>query len=183
MQRRKSMRKIKENLAILLTACLVCMSLKGMNVYASEARTVTYSKATPIAGVVTTTTSGLNVRAQPSTSSKIIATLQKQSNIMIVGESGNLGLVQYDYAGNTGYASKDYISASTNATYCLCIRGDITGNVNFRMGPGTEYQSITALASKTRFAAVSFCTNGWANGVYAISFGYVDKDLYVILPF
>lgn len=130
-----------------------------------------------------TITSGLNVRAQPSTSSKIVATLQKQSSIMIVGESGNFWLVQYDYAGNTGYASKDYISALTSATYCFCIKANITGNVNFRMGPGTIYQSITGLAPNTRFAASAVCTNGWANGVYAISSGYVDKDLYVILPF
>lgn len=167
---------VKKSFAMLLTLCILCISCKEMNVYAAGTSTYKYSTSTPIGGSVMTLTSGLSVRQQPNTSSTIVATLAKQSNIMIVGESGNFWLVQYDYAGHTGYASKDYISANTNAKCCWRVRDDITGSVNFRMGPGTEYQSITGLAPGTFFAYNAVTNNGWGTGIYAISYGYASCD-------
>lgn len=58
-------------------------------------------------GTVATDGSGLNIRANPSTSSAILGSIPNGTSIMINGETDGWYVV--DYNGVIGYSSKDYI--------------------------------------------------------------------------
>ncbi|MDE5780319.1 MAG: SH3 domain-containing protein [Lachnospiraceae bacterium] len=64
----------------------------------------------PWIGQVTTASMDLNIRSNPSTSSTVISTLKKGTNIQIIGENGNWWRVRYTMSGNTGYVTKEYIT-------------------------------------------------------------------------
>ena len=53
---------------------------------------------------------------------------------------------------------------------------------NFREGPGTEYGIIDALSVGTRVDLVSTASNGWAQMIYAGTYGYISPKYYAVLP-
>lgn len=59
-------------------------------------------------GTVTTQSTALNLREQPSTSSQILAKIPKGAKIPIIGTDGNWYLTRYN--GIQGYVSSDYVT-------------------------------------------------------------------------
>ena len=95
------------------------------------------------AGAVTTANSNLNVRANPSSSSYIVASLTKGSYVTLLSKEGSWWRVEYA-KGQYGYCHADYITivqgfpatATTNS-----------GNLNVRRGAGTEFDRIGSLSN------------------------------------
>lgn len=78
----------------------------------AKTTTTTTAKATtntngPKAATVNTTSTGLNIRATPSTSAKILGSYNKGQKITVYEKTGNWYRVSYN--GKTGYVSSSYV--------------------------------------------------------------------------
>lgn len=147
---------------------LVTMQLSA---FAYENNSSPKNKA-PWLGEVKTSSTALNVRANPSTSSAVVATLKKGSFVQIIGKSGNWWKVKYTKTGKTGYVSKKYINifshsygyVNTKST-ALNLRDD-NGNIIGTVPKGT-YLSI-----------IPTCDYGWVKVVYGQTVGWVSSQYF-----
>lgn len=117
-----------------------------------------------------TTTSALNLRASASTSSKILLTMPQGAKVIVQSTSNGWSKVTYN--GTEGYASADYLSASSAVSSSFGT-GTITGSdVRMRSGAGTSYSIIGTYGKGTQMT-VTGVNGNW----YAVS--YNGKDGYV----
>ena len=127
----------------------------------------------PTWGNVVITSGNLNVRQSASTSSPIIASLSKDSSIMIVGEDGSFYRVQYNTAGNYGYVAKSYVEFR-QMEYYLKVN-NISGNLNMRSYASTNAEVVAKIPANTSFA-YEYDVSGWYCGVYGNQVGTVSKE-------
>lgn len=121
---------MKKLLAALMLICIITVQLLPLSVSASA--------ATSYAGIVATSSSGLNVRSSASQSASIVGSLKKGSYVTLISKTGSWWLVEYR-DGKTGYCHSDYIK-TVSAT-----QGNVklsSGYLNVRSGTGTSY-SVT----------------------------------------
>ena len=97
--------------------------------------------ATSKAGVVSVTSGWLNVRRSASTSSDVVATLNKGSYITLISVSGDWWRVEYG-KGQYGYCHKNYIDTVAGTPATVAIN---SGTLNVRSGPDTSYVKIGSL--------------------------------------
>lgn len=139
-------------------------------IFIANPNRVSAQTATSI-GVVTTQSTGLTVRSNPSTSHAKVSTLNKGSYVTLISKSNGWWKVMY--AKNMyGYCSAAYITeVSASAGYVSVS----SGNLNVRSGPSTGYPIQDRLANKTEIMIVSQ-TNGWCKIVYnGTKSGYVSS--------
>lgn len=124
------------------------------------------------AGAVTTSGGRLNVRAQASSASATVATLNKGSYITLLSKSGSWWKVEYG-AGKTGYCHADYITVVQGTPVSVT-----TGALNVRTGPGTGNASVGTLY-QNEVVLLLTSVNGWSRVLYnGTKTGYVsDKYL------
>lgn len=102
-----------------------------------------YAAGSYEAGQVATTSSLLNVRSSPSTSSSVVGTLGKNEYVTLIQKSGEWWKVEYN-AGAYGYCSADYIKTVSSTPAYVNIS---SGYLNIRSGAGTSY-AVTAKLNK-----------------------------------
>lgn len=124
------------------------------------------------AGAVTTSSGSLNVRAQASSGSSVVATLKKGSYITLISKSGAWWKVEYA-KGKYGYCHADYITIVEGTPVTVTTS---SGSLNVRSGPGTSYAKMASLA---RGEVVLFlhASSGWSRVLYhGTKTGYVSSQ-------
>lgn len=124
------------------------------------------------AGIVTTQSTGLNVREEASASSKRLAVLPKGSYVTILEKRGDWWYVEYG-KGKYGYCAAQYITKDMNC-FAGFVNTQQTG-LNVRKGPGTQY-GVEALLEKGTIFVLLAEENGWARILYnGVKVGYVSS--------
>ena len=123
------------------------------------------------AGVVTVSSGWLNIRAQPSSASPKISTLQKGSYITLISRSGDWWKVEYS-KGRTGYCHADYIRVVSSDTASVKVS---SGSLNVRSGAGTSFPKIGSVYKGDAVIILS-ASNGWSRVLYSGNkTGYVSS--------
>lgn len=124
------------------------------------------------AGAVTTRASALNVRAQASSQSPVVATLKKGSHITLLSRTGSWWHVEYG-KGQYGYCHSDYITPIQGTPTRV---NTASGTLNVRTGPGTAYPK-TASLYKGETVLVLTTASGWSRILYhGVKTGYVSSQ-------
>lgn len=154
-------------MVLLFSAVNVCTVLAGF------ARPDNISVESPTWGNVVIASGNLNVRQTASTSSQKVASLPKDSSVMIVGEDGAFYRVQYNTAGNYGYVAKSYIEFRQMGYYLKV--NNISGNLNMRSYASTNAEIVAKIPANTSFA-YEYDVSDWYCGVYGNKVGAVSKE-------
>jgi uncharacterized protein YgiM (DUF1202 family) len=126
---------------------------------------------------VATSSSNLNVRSSPSTSSTSISSLPKNS-IIWARESGTSGWMEYssDGVNGSGYVSKMYLSSDltgggsssgsgsssgASSSYFKYLVTTSTSNLNVRSAPNSTASIVTSLPKGSEIWAKPSGTSGW----------------------
>ena len=141
---------MKKRLTALTAACLMALCLSAP-----------VSAASPAAGTVATSSTGLNVRSAPSSTAAIRTSLPKGTAVTLISRSGDWWQVQYG-PDSYGYCSAAYIrelsgsSSAANVSACCThwvIRrlespavSEYTGSSRFVTAPGLSAGSCAGFA-------------------------------------
>lgn len=109
-------------------------------------------------GAGCTTGSSLRMRAETSTSSEIITTLDKSVAVAILDDTTE-GWYQVAYNGKTGYVSADYLLVDQDNVFETYGRVNGDG-VNVRSGASTEAEVLASVNTGT-IVAVNGLVDGW----------------------
>ena len=124
------------------------------------------------AGIVTTQSTGLNVRQEASATSNRLAVLPKGSYVTILEKRGDWWYVEYG-KGKYGYCAAQYITKDMNSLAGF-VNTQQTG-LNVRKGPGTQY-GVEALLEKGTIFVLLTQENGWSRILYnGVKVGYVSS--------
>ncbi len=151
----------------ILMGCIVICSLTVLTV-----PRVHGMERSSAAGVITTQSTGLNVRETASNTGRRLAVLPKGSYVTLLERQGDWWYVEYA-KGKYGYCSADYITQSS---------GIVSGTVytqqtglNVRKGPSTQYGISGVLAKGTDFVILEQIGN-WCKILYSGNkIGYVSS--------
>ena len=130
-----------------------------------------------------TATENLNVRAKPSTSSKIIGGLSRGQ--AVTGISTSKGWTKIKFGTEPAYVSSQYLSKSaTLAPSSASAVGAglvkiTTANLNLRKGPGLSYDVIRVLREGTRVTTTGKASRGFAELVNGSSTGWASMQYLV----
>ena len=105
-----------------------------------------------------TTGSSLRLRAEASTSSDIVTTLDKSVAVAILDDSTE-GWYKIAYEGNTGYVSADYLLVDQDNVFETYGRVNSDG-VNVRSGASTESEVLATVDADT-IVTVNGLVDGW----------------------
>lgn len=97
-----------------------------ISVLATAAPSMDQASAASTAYHVNVSSGTLNVRNQPSTSGKVIATLPKNYNVTVTSQ-GN-GWARISYSGKIGYVSSKYIAAGSVSTTASTVSSNYKAN-------------------------------------------------------
>lgn len=109
-------------------------------------------------GAGCTTGSSLRLRAEASTSSDIVTTLDKSVAVAILDDSTE-GWYKVAYEGNTGYVSADYLLVDQDNVFETYGRVNSDG-VNVRSGASTESEVLATVDTDT-IVTVNGLVDGW----------------------
>lgn len=144
---------------------LICVLFGTLLIQTADAATLESR-----AGAVTTGSGRLNVRAQASSSSAVVATLDKGSYITLISKSGSWWKVEYG-EGKYGYCHADYITIVQGTPVTVTASA-----LNVRTGPGTSY-SRTATVYNGETVILLTTANGWSRVLYhGTKTGYVSAQ-------
>ncbi len=156
-------------------AALLCLSVLFVNSYGITAMA---SSVSGKAGIVSTTSTGLNVRSSPSANATVVSSAKKNSYLTIISKSGDWWYVEYA-DGKKGYCHGNYITQVNSTTGYVKIS---SGYLNVRSGAGTSYSAKDKLYNgETVYILTS--SGDW----YKILFdgneiGYVSKSYITTNP-
>lgn len=125
-------------------------------------------------GAGCTTGSSLRLRAEASTSSDIVTTLDKSVAVAILDDSTE-GWYKIAYEGNTGYVSADYLLVDQDNVFETYGRVNSDG-VNVRSGASTESEVLATVDTD-----IIVTVNGLVDGWYDVTCkygteGYIRSD-------
>ncbi len=109
-------------------------------------------------GAGCTTGSSLRMRAEASTDSSIVTTLDKSVAVAILDDSID-GWYKISYNGNTGYVSGDYLTVDQDNIFTTYGRVNASG-VNVRSDPSTESSSLATVDEGT-IVTINALVDGW----------------------
>lgn len=169
--------KIKFNRLLAVTFGMMVLLSSSVTSQAATSDQVTLSTSKPGAGYVVTQSTSLNVRQASNTNSQVIASLPKDSKIMIVERSSNgFYKVQYDMAGHYGYASMSYIREYDLSYYAV---SNNTVPVTMRAEQDVSSTPIAFIPSTRYFPILQvFASSDYI--VYGNTTGYVDKSKIIV---
>ena len=154
---------LKRLICMMLTLVLVCSTF---SITASAAGQTMY-------GIGFVNTSGLRLRSQPSTSSRVLATASKNDCVVVISKEGSWYKVNYNL--NEGYMHESYLDVLTKENAELGY-GKVTGtSVNLRSGPSTASRRV-AVASKNDKCYILGLNDGWYKVIYGSSICYIRSD-------
>jgi mannosyl-glycoprotein endo-beta-N-acetylglucosaminidase len=137
------------------------------------------------------TTTNLNLRAQASTSSKILLTLSSGSLVTQVG-SEQSGFLKVSYFGTIGWAKSEFLTPSSYGgdgdIPAYRGTGTTTSAVNMRSGAGTMFSALRVLSKGTTVEVHDAYENyfwliryngqfGWIHADYLMHSGSGDGDM------
>ncbi len=124
-------------------------------------------------GIGFTTGSQLRLRADASTSSKIVDIADKGEVVVVVSKSGDWYKVIYNL--QDGYMHSDYVSVLTKENAELGY-GEINGtSVNLRSGPSTSHSRV-ASGTKGDKVYIIGLNEGWYKVIYGSKVCYIRSD-------
>lgn len=130
----------------------------------------TLTGGTLAAPATVTAQNGLRLRADASTTSRIITTLPSGSQVDVL-ETIDDTWVRIQAGGNTGYVSKQYVSPVSQEQNTV-TRGTVrVSSLNVRSGPGASYSKVSSLSSGATVEILE-TLDGW----YRIEGGYVSAE-------
>jgi len=118
-----------------------------------------------------TAQSGLRLRAEANSASRVLTTLPSGTELEVL-ENVDSTWARVQAGQHTGYVSSQYISP-VNRTQYATVKAS---SLNVRSGPGSSYAKVSSLPSGTKVEILEE-TNGW----YRIEGGYVSAQY--IAPF
>lgn len=130
-------------------------------------------------GAGVTTGSSLRLRAEASTSSSILTTLNKDITLAVLDDSTS-GWYKVSYAGKTGFVSADYLALDEDNVFETY--GRVTGDaVNVRTAPSTESDTLGTVSGSSILTV-----NGLLDGWYDVTCesgtrGYIRSDFVDLL--
>ena len=149
-------------------------------------------------GTGTITGSDVRMRSGASTSSSIIGTYGKGTQMTVTGVNGNWYAVSYN--GKTGYVSSDYMSlsnsaaagntaANTTANNTSNENSNVSGktgsiigtSVRMRSGAGTNYEILGTYSNGVKLTVLG-SENGWYKVSYNGKTGYIKADYVRVAP-
>lgn len=119
-------------------------------------------------GVGSTTGSSLRMRADASTSSEIITTLDEGVAVAILDDTTE-GWFQISYNGKSGFVSADYMIVDQDNVFEATGRVNADG-VNIRSGASTDSEVLAAVDQNTIVTV-----NGFSDGWYNVTCKYGTK--------
>jgi len=124
-------------------------------------------------GIGFTTGSGLRLRSEASTASRIIDSANKNEVVVVLDKAGDWYKVIYDL--QEGYMHGDYLRVSTAENAELGY-GKVNGSgVNFRSGPDSA-SSVIATGNSGDKAYIIGINNGWYKVIFGEYVCYVRSD-------
>jgi len=136
-------------------------------------------------GVTFRTTEGVNFRAGPSTSSRIIRAYGTGTNVEMLTHNP-AGWSKVKINDTEGYIRSDFLAlridesqqssgSTSSAGSGVVLR--TSGNVNFRVGPSTDTRVIRVLSIGTPVEIIEQNQNGWSKVLVGGAEGYIRSDL------
>ncbi len=147
---------MKRTCSLFLALILSFSLIQGLSLNANARNNTVYG-----VGKVTTSSTSLNVRKSASTSSSVITTLKRNSQITLIKKSGDFWYVRYSASGY-GYCSADYITVTSKDVKTV---NTTSGNLNVRSSASTSSAILTKLTSGTKVPVIS-SSNGWSKILY-----------------
>ena len=136
------------------------------------ATSVSASAADLKIGIGIVDASGLRLRSEPSTDSKIISTASRGEKVVILSESNGWYYVNYNL--DVGYMSAEFLDVLEKENADLGT-GKVTTYVNFRTGPSMNDSVISTLPTGTNVKIIGLnCT--WYKVTCNGSTGYIRSD-------
>lgn len=144
-------------------------------------------------GTGTVTGSDVRMRSGASTSSSVIGTYGKGTQMTVTGVSGNWYAVNYN--GKTGYVSSDFMSLASGSTASnntasntsnTAATGGKSGSVigtsvRMRSGPSTDYDILGTYSNGVKLNVLG-SENGWYKVSYNGKTGYIKADYVRVTP-
>ncbi len=141
--------------------------------FASSLSITAFAKGDIMYGIGFTTGSSLRLRSEPSTSSAILDTAEKNEVVVVISKAGSWYKVNYNL--QVGYMHADYVSVLTKENAELGY-GTINGtSVNLRSGPSTGH-SVVAVGNKGDKAYIIGLNEGWYKVIYGEQICYIRSD-------
>lgn len=141
--------------------------------FASSLSITAFAKGDIMYGIGFTTGSSLRLRSEPSTSSAILDTAEKNEVVVVISKAGSWYKVNYNL--QVGYMHADYVSVLTKENAELGY-GTINGtSVNLRSGPSTGH-SVVAVGNKGDKAYIIGLNEGWYKVIYGEKICYIRSD-------
>ena len=123
------------------------------------------------AGLVTTSSTALNIRSSPNTYSSVVGKLGKGTYVTLIDKNGQWWKVEYQND-RYGYCSAAYITEKTSSAAKVSIT---SGYLNVRSGAGTWYGSIGKLYNNETVIILSEI-NGWSKILFnGTQIGYASS--------
>ena len=124
------------------------------------------------------TTSSLNLRQKPNTSSKVLLVMQQGALVQYLGERSN-GFLKVAHQGTWGWAHGDFLTPSNGGSTDpgkIIGKGITTDSVNFRTGPTTGHSVIQVLPKGTIVSLTDRVEYNFRVVEYNGRRGYVHDD-------
>ena len=160
---------MKKLLATILLTLMATAPVLSVTAYASA--------STSYAGIVSTSSTGLNVRSAPATSSSVIGSLKKNSYVTLISKTGSWWYVEFS-DGKKGYCHNNYIRQVNSTAGSVKLS---SGYLNVRSGAGTSYSAKDKLYNGEN---VQILTDygSWVKILFdGNETGYVSKN-YIYVP-
>lgn len=170
MTRREALRK--------MGAGSMALALAGLVVAGSARQAAAQDEVSAAAAGWFRTTSALNLRAEPSTSAKVLTVIPYDGAVQAVGPEQN-GFLKVSYQGTIGWAYSAYLTVTNGGSNDVPVPvgfGYTTDAVNFRSGPGTGYSVIRVLPAGTKIELFDSYQNNYRYVGYAAQPGWVYLD-------
>lgn len=126
--------------------------------------------------------SGLRLRAQATTSAKILGTAPDGATVVVLEDAGK-GWYKVSWNATEGFMSGQYLDVVTEATLPLGFGKVTTGGstLNLRAAATTESESLESLPDGT-VLELTGVVSGWYQVVYGEKTGFVSGDYVTVVP-
>lgn len=156
--------KISRKLISLMLVLVLFLSVMPVN--ASAKGDIMY-------GIGFTTGTGLRLRSEPSTASRVIDSAPKGEVVVVVSKVGEWYKVIYNL--QEGYMHSDYVSVLTKENAELGY-GKVNGTyVNLRSGPSTSHKSVGMANTGDKVYIIGLNT-GWYKVIWGSQICYIRSD-------
>ena len=158
------MKKLIRTLTLTIGVCLALLC----SVQAIELKT----------GIGIVETNGLRLRAKPSTEADILDNASYGDNVVIIRESGDFYLVDYNL--QIGYLAKGYVTFKERENVELGYGKVVDASVNMRAKPDPASDLAATLNDGDKAYIIGF-NCGWYKVKYNGQIGYIRSDLVTLL--